>query len=86
MFNGWEAFASLEPFGGEREMLARIASLLTILAIQGGSKSGDVLDASDSIMRAFMPAEWIGQPKPDEAPDIGTQMAQFEKAVAAAYG
>lgn len=75
MFNNWQAAYRLRPFGDEQELLARIVSLLILLA----SKQMDiatVMEASNAIIRSLMTSEWIG------AIDESTTKKQWKESIA----
>jgi hypothetical protein len=82
--DNWEAFYRLNPFGGEQEMLARITSLLYVIAMQN-CKAEAVCKASDSLMQALMPSDWVGRKEIPKL-SIDQHMQQFEAAVAKAFG
>ena len=85
MFENWQAAYRLRPFGDEQELLARIVSLLILLA----SKQMDiatVMNASNSLMQSLMTAEWVGAR--DETTDKKQvdSVQSFEAIVARAFG
>lgn len=82
--NHWEAFYRLNPFGGEEELLARIASLLYVIAMQN-TKAEAVCAASDALMQALMPSDWVGRKEATQA-TIGESMQRFEQTVSKMYG
>ena len=82
VFSNWYAAYQVEPFGGEQELLARIASLLYLVACKGGVKLEQVSVASDAIMTCLMPSGWTG--KRENKVEIDTDevrkgFAAFEK-------
>ena len=84
MFRNWEAAYRLRPFGDEQEFLARIVSLLILLA----SKHMDiatVMQASNSIMQSLMTSEWVGARDEKDAKRVDS-IASFEAVVARAFG
>lgn len=89
MLDNWLAAYQIEPFGGEQEMLARIASLLYLIACKGGVKLEQVSVASDAVMNCLMPAGWTG--KRENKVDIDTDevrkgFAAFEKVAEKLFG
>lgn len=78
-FEKWYTFYRCEPFGGERELLARITSLLYIIA-SGTMKWKDVVESSDSLMQSLMPPDWIeAKPMPTEIDTIKSAESVFER-------
>lgn len=78
----WDAYFAVEPFGGERELLARAVSLLYVLCFTH-AKPEHVMADSDRIMQQLMPSEWVGQPEPVTADQ---DMERIEKHLASKYG
>ena len=62
VYKNWYAAYQCEPFGGETELLARIASLLYIIASKG-SEIESVSKACDAITKTLMPGDWVGANK-----------------------
>ena len=83
VFENWEAYHANEPFGDERELLARMVGLLFFLCMKDGIDSETVLKSSESITQSLMPAAWVGQP---ERKTHEQSMAEVEKQMAARYG
>lgn len=75
VYDRWQAAYQLNPFGGEQELLARIASLLYLLACDR-RESDKVMEASNKIMRLFMPRDWIGQQQEKQVLDIDPDQIQ----------
>lgn len=68
-------------------MLARIASLLVLLVAKNGVKLEDVLQLTDSVARAFMPADWIGQEQETKPIRVDVEgLAAFQDFAAKAFG
>ena len=82
VYDQWQAFYRLEPWGGERELLARIVSLLWLIAVEN-RKSDEVSKVSEMIVNSLMPGDWIGQP---ETPDEQGSVETFESVVAKLWG
>lgn len=79
----------MEPFGGERELLARAVSLLMILAMRDCKNPDAIMDASDAIMRSMMPGDWIGQGRSqnvDPEKKIRDGIEGFEAVASKLYG
>lgn len=88
MWDLWQQAYRLRPFGDEQLLLARIASLIVIVIARNGAKFDDVLKASDSILKVFMPPDWIGQePETPQPIKIDTEgIAAFEQLAAKVFG
>jgi len=85
VFENWQAAYKLRPFGDEQELLARIVSLLILLA----SKQMDiatVMNASNSLMRSLMTAEWVGARDETSEKKQVDSVQSFEAIVARAFG
>lgn len=83
VFDNWQAAYRLRPFGDEQELLARVVSLLILIA----SKSMDmqtVIEASNSLMKSLMGAEWVGNIT--DAKPQGDSVTTFEATVAKVFG
>lgn len=81
----WKSYYALEPFGGERELFAKLVVLIKqLLAIKYKPEdAGKILKACDDIAGSEMPWEWIGQPQIVSGSDT---IANFEATVAGLYG
>ena len=86
VFQQWQAFYKLEPFGGERELLARIAAFLQIIAWKDRDEAGikSVNKCAQELVQSMMPADWIGQP--EKTSDHGDSIQKFEAFVSKAFG
>ena len=64
VFDLWESYSQLEPWWGERELLAKILSCLRHLVADNTEKDGiaERLQSLDRDASQFMPADWYGQP------------------------
>jgi hypothetical protein len=84
VFDNWAAAHAVEPFGGEQQLLARVVSLLYVIAMQQ-SDFESVKKLADAIMPAIMPSDWVERPevKPE---DVDGGVSAFEKHVAQRYG
>lgn len=80
----WDAYYQLEPWGGERELLARI--LATLRCLLAGKYDEDkvakVMQNVDDMAGNWMPGDWIGQPEPKPEQSI----QEVEAALAARFG
>lgn len=90
VFQNWYAAYRCEPFGGETELLARIASLLYIIASKG-SELEKVCKASDAITKTLMPSDWVGNRQEHslagfDADELKQQFKAMESAIAGAFG
>ena len=84
VYDNWHAAYRLRPFGDEQELLARVVSLLILLA----SKQMDiatVVKASDSIMQSLLTSEWVGARDESDKSAVDS-VATFEQVVARAFG
>lgn len=80
----WKAYYSLEPFGGERALMAKTVVILKqLLASKFREGSTEVLQSVERLAGSEMPWEWIDQPEPEPESD---PIAKFEAAVAGLYG
>lgn len=81
----WKAYYALEPFGGERELAAKVVILLKqLVATEYSAESIEkVLKNCDRMAGTEMPWEWIGQPEPATEADT---IANFEATMAGLYG
>lgn len=82
MFANWKAAHAVEPFGGEQKLLARIASLLYLIAAKG-SDFEKVCEASDSLMKFLMPSDWVGLEKNANEPTDAATIKKNLMAMAA---
>ena len=83
VIENWSAYEANEPFGGEYALLARIASMLFVIATKDGTSADAVWKASTMMMGQFMPCNWVGHPEPKtEEQSIG----EIENMLAARYG
>jgi hypothetical protein len=85
VFENWRAYYRVEPWGGERELLARIAALLQMLVWKEHARDTHKADKCvDSLVQSMMPDDWIGQP---EAKHSSTDsVEQFESFVSGKFG
>lgn len=83
VFAVWEAYSQVEPWWGQRELLARIvASLRCLLAGKYESdKVEGVLKNLDTIAAGYMPGDWVDRPEPKPESSI----ADVEKQLAARF-
>lgn len=80
VFRFWQSHYKVEPWGGERHLLAKIAHLLSVLvAMQGGDKDA-VLATAD-----LMPPDWIHQPE-REPEQEASGWASVQAMLAKRYG
>lgn len=79
-FNEWIAAYRLRPFGDEQELLARVASILYVIACER-REVADVEKLSDLFMQKLMPADWVGRKVIEKQ-----SFEAIEQAVAAKYG
>ncbi len=91
MYRNWYAAYQCEPFGGETELLARIASLLYLIASRG-SEMEAVCRASDAILKTLMPSDWVaagtssnGTTQIDVA-ELKRKFREMDKTLAGAFG
>ena len=80
----WKAYYSVEPFGNERELFAKlvvIAKRLLATKYQADSMES-ALESVDRLTGCEMPWEWINQPEPQQEDTI----VNFEATVAGLYG
>ena len=90
VFQNWYAAYRCEPFGGETELLARITSLLYIIASKE-SELETVCKASDAITKTLMPSDWVGNKQDNslgnfKADEVKKQLKAMEQAIAGAFG
>lgn len=83
MFDNWAAAHAVEPFGNEQQLLARMVSLLYVIAMQKSDFEA-VKKLADAIMPAIMPSDWVERPETKLDDDSG--ISAFEKHVAQRYG
>ena len=83
VFDNWAAAHAVEPFGNEQQLLARIVSLLYVIAMQQSDFEA-VKKLADAIMPAVMPSDWVERPEPKREDEGG--ISAFEKHVAQRYG
>jgi hypothetical protein len=84
VFDNWAAAHAVEPFGNEQQLLARIVSLLYVIAMQKSDFEA-VKKLADAIMPAIMPSDWVERPEP-KLDDDDSGISAFEKHVAQRYG
>ncbi len=77
VFAAWKSHYRVEPFGGERELLAKAVALLYTIAMQH-TEFDAVQKMVDAIVPGLMPSDWIGQPEQNEQHD---SIADFERMV-----
>ena len=84
VFDNWYAAYRVEPFGGERELLARMVSLLYLIACREREPDA-IFAASDKLMQWLMPSDWVDAKKPErsETPD---SIKSAEEILARAFG
>lgn len=75
VFEVWDAYAQLEPWWGDREMLAGLlATTRSLLASKYEDRQIEaVLKSVDQITAAYMPGDWVGQPPPVDEQVSGIQ-------------
>ena len=68
VLNNWDAYWQIEPWGSERELLAKcVATLKRLLATKYNEDVIErVLDAVDKAAAYYMPWDWIDQPKREQ--------------------
>jgi hypothetical protein len=91
VYRNWYAAYQCEPFGNETELLARIASLLYIIASKG-TELEVVSRASDAILRTLMPSDWVSAKDTGhsvasvDVDDLRKQFREMDRALAGAFG
>lgn len=89
VFANWKAAHAVEPFGGEQQLLARIASLLYLIAAKD-NKFEKVCEASDALMKFLMPSDWVGldsqQSEPTDAATIKKNLMAMQAIAQKAFG
>ena len=85
VFENWRAYYRVEPWGGERELLARIAALLQMLVWKEHASDTSKADKCvEALIQSLMPGDWVGQP--EARPDAGNSVEQFESFVSGKFG
>lgn len=81
----WKAYYSLEPFGGERALMAKMIVILKQLLASkfSADTATEVIASVERLAGSEMPWEWIDQPEPEPESD---PIAKFEAVVAGMYG
>lgn|GEM_PF-3323147 len=82
VYKNWVAHYRCEPFGGERELLAKVVALLYTIAMQH-TEFDAVQKMVDAIVPGLMPSDWIGQPVQK---DESKSMDEVERQMEARYG
>jgi hypothetical protein len=82
VFENWQAYDKLEPIGPNCEFMARVISLLYVIASQKIDFES-VHNSVERIIPCFMPSDWIGQPKPEDASD---NLKSIEEQMRRLYG
>ncbi len=64
MWNLWKSYYQIEPWGSEREILAKVlASLKKLVSLKFADEEGIVkaLENIDAVACNYMPGDWVGQ-------------------------
>lgn len=79
MFEVWEAYSRLEPWWGQRELLARMLAVLRCLLAgkYDEDKVAGVMKTVDEMAGNWMPGDWVDQPEPKAEASIEEVEAQL---------
>lgn len=83
LYDEWRAAYRLRPFGDEQEFLARILSVLILIA-KRDMDIETVMSASNAIMQSLMTSEWVGAQESSQAKSSSVQ--SFEQTVSRMFG
>lgn len=80
VYEVWDAYSRLEPWWGERELLARL--LAAVRCLLAGNYAEDkvaaVMKNADDIAMVYMPYDYIGQPERKAEASIEDVQKQLE--------
>lgn len=80
VFEVWEAYSRLEPWWGERELLAKLLAVSRCLLAgkYDEDKVAKVLANADMIAAGYMPGDWVDQPERKPEASIEEAQAKLE--------
>ena len=86
-FENWRAYYRVEPWGGEKELLARIVAILQMLMWKEYASDVEWADKRvESLVQLLMPGDWVGQPEQANTATAEQSIASFEAFVSKAFG